>query len=285
MNSSLSVSAVFLSLAIIISSSSCKTSRKTTSTVPVATVEYKSPKTLSQELKKNEFQFEYISARFSSEMNIDSNKTSFSVSLRAKKDSVLWMSISPALGIEVARAVITKDSVKFIDRFHSQYFAGDFNYISKLLNADLDFDMIQAVLLGNSVEFYDEDDKLSSFIENNKYALSTTRRKKSKRVITRNKELKDPIQIIWLEPETYKITRVLFKDFNTDRTFDASFSKFDKVDSLLFPYRANYLINAEKKIELMIEYSKMAVNVPQTFPFSIPEKYNPIIYKEKEPGK
>ena len=260
---------------------SCKTSRKAISAAPNTNVESKGPKALSQLLRKNEFQYKWISAKFSAEMNLDSNKISVSVNMRGRKDSVIWLSVSPALGIEVARAMITKDSVKLIDRFNSQYFVGDFNYISKLLHADLDFDMIQSLLIGNSVEFYDEDDQLRSFIENNKYALSTTRRKKSKKVINnKNKELKDPIQIIWLEPATYKIGRILFKDFNTDRTFDASFSKFAVIDSLNFPYQANYEILAEKKIQLAVDYSKVIVNLPQTFPFSIPEKYKRIEYKE-----
>jgi len=34
-----------------------------------------------------------------------------------------------------------------------QYFKGDFNYINQLLNADLDFDIIQAALVGNSADF------------------------------------------------------------------------------------------------------------------------------------
>lgn len=280
MNKLISVPFAFTLLALAILSSSCKTSRKTTSATPKTAVEYKDPKVLSDLLKKNEFKFEWIAAKFSVEMDIDSNKTSFNVSMRGKKDSIIWMTISPALGIEVARAVITKDSVKLLDRFNSKFFVGDFNYISKLLNADLDFEMIQSLLIGNSVEFYDEDDQLRSFTENNKYALSTTRRRKSKRVISKNKELKGPIQIIWLAPETYKITRVLFKDFNTDRTFDAGFSKFEKVDSLYFPHQANYEIKAEKNIEIQVEYSKVSINVPQSFPFSIPEKYERIIYKE-----
>jgi hypothetical protein len=41
-----------------------------------------------------------------------------------------------------------------------QYFKGDFNYINQLLNADLDFDLIQAALFGNSADFDDDDSKM-----------------------------------------------------------------------------------------------------------------------------
>ena len=273
---------VFLLLTLVVVFPACKTSRKTVHPTVKTNVEHKSTQELSELLKKNEFSFDWITAKFSSDVIIDSNKISFNVTLRGKKDSVIWMSISPALGIEVARVMITKDTVKFIKRINNpSHFIGDFNYISKLLHADLDYDMIQALLFGNSVEFYNDDDQLRSFTENNQYALSTTRRKKSKKVLTKNKELKEPIQIIWLEPETYKISRILFKDFNTERTFDAHFSNFALIDSLAFPYQADYNIKAEKNIQMRIEYSKISLHVPQTFPFSIDKKSKRIEYQER----
>ena len=242
----------------------------------------KSAKDLEGLLKKNEFQFRWLSAKFSTDVMLDSAQVSFNVSLRACKDSVLWMSISaPIIGIEVARAMITKDSVKFMDEYHSEYFAGDFNYINKMLHADLDFDMLQSLLVGNSVEFYDEDDKLHSGTNDGRYFLSTIRKRRLRRVMEHNKELRDPAQSIWLDPQTYKIVRILFKDFNQNRTFDSDFDKFDKIDSMLFPYQLHYNIKAEKNVDIKIQYSKVSINKPQTFPFSIPSKYERIIYKEK----
>jgi hypothetical protein len=268
----------FFLIAIFIFLASCRTSRKVTGEKKPIT-DNKSAKVLSEDLKRNQFKYNWISAKFSAEVDIDSNKTSFNVSMRGRKDSVLWMSISPALGIEVARAIITRDSVKFIDRIHSVYFKGDYNYISKLLNAELDFDILQSLLVGNSVDFYDEEDKLRTFIKDNNYVLSTIRKKTLRKVINRNKELRDPLQTIWLEPETFKITRILFKDFNTDRTFDADFSKFNKVDTLLFPYMINCHIKAEKMVDFSIDYSKVSINSVQEFPFNIPNKYERIEYK------
>lgn len=233
-------------------------------------------------LKKNEFRFDWIAAKFSTEFILDSSQTSFNVNLHGRKDSILWMSITaPLIGIEVARAIVTKDSVKFIDRIHSEYFVGDFIYVNKLLHAELDFELLQSLLIGNSVDFYDDDDKLHSTINDGQYVLSTIRKRKLRKVIEKNKELKDPAQTIWLDPNTFKIVRVLFNDFNQNRTFSANFDKFDKVDSLLFPYSIHYKIKAEKNVDIKIEYSKVANNNPQLFPFSIPSKYERIVYKEK----
>lgn len=272
---------LYFSFALIVFSS-CKTRKKLAATHSQH-ITKKSAKELEQLLKKNEFRFDWISAKFSSEIILDSSQTSFNVTLRGRRDSILWMSITaPLIGIEAARAIITKDSVKFIDRIHSEYFAGDFIYVNRLLHADLDFELIQSLLIGNSVDFYEDDDKLHSSVGDGQYVLSTIRKRKLRKVIERNKELKDPAQTIWLDPQTFKIVRVLFNDFNQNRTFTANFDKFDKVDSLLFPYNMHYNIKAEKNVDIKIEYSKISINSVQSFPFSIPAKYERIVYKEKE---
>ena len=259
----------------------CKSSKKITADTHVERTDYKSARVLTQYLKANEFHFDWLSAKFDCDATIDSSKNGFNVAMRMRKDSIIWMSVSPALGIEVARAVITKDSVKFINRLNSTYFSGDFNFISKLLHTDLDYEILQSLLIGNSVEFYEEDEKLRSSTdkEKNQYLLSTVRKRQLKKVMEKNKEMKEPVQTIWLEDGTFKIVRILFQDFNTNREFDAAFGKFEKEDSLLFPHKINYLIKAEKNISIDISYSKISVNKLQTFPFSIPEKYESVIKK------
>ena len=244
-------------------------------------IEYKSSSSLLSNLKKSEFNFQWLSAKFSTEVIIDSNKVSFTVSMRSRQDSAIWMSISPALGIEAARAIVTKDSIKFIDRINSAYFVGDYNYLSKLFHTELDFEMLQSLLIGNSVAFYEEEEKLRASIDQDKYLLSTIRRRKLKRALERNKEIKEPVQRIWLDPTIFKISRILINEFNVNRSFEARFDKFNLIDSLYFPNLINYEIRAEKKISISIDYSKIVRNKPVLLPFTIPEKYAPIKFKEK----
>ncbi len=37
------------------------------------------------------------------------------------RDSAVWVSVIPALGIEMARALLTPDSLKLMDKLHDQY--------------------------------------------------------------------------------------------------------------------------------------------------------------------
>ncbi len=262
--------------------SSCKNRQKLflNKEKEICFLDYKSPRTLSNNLKNSQFIFNRLNAKLNVEAIIDSSSHSFTITLRIKKDSIIWLSLSK-LGIEGARVLITKDSVQFMNRINNSYFIGDFSYISKLLNTDLDYEILQSLLVGNNVTFYDEDEKLKSGVDDCHYFLGTIRKRKIKKA-EKGRDLKEPSQSLFLIPETYKIARILFFEFNPDRSFDAHFSNFTKIDSLqLFPQKINCVIKAQKKIDIQINYSRITLNEEQNFPFKIPENYEKSVYKEQ----
>lgn len=278
-------------LILLITASSCRITRKTTEAPrPEGSCNLKNraKDTLLDLLKKNEFRYEWISAKIDATViKPDSTEESFTVNMRARNDSAIWLSISK-LGIEGARVLVTKDSVRFMSHLpEKRSFKGDYAYINKLLGAELDFEMLQSVLLGNSVSFY-EDERYRTHIDNFtcQYLLSTIRKRKLKKVIEGNRQLREPVQSIWLNPENGKITRILFQDYEPLRTFDAHFSQFERTDSSqLQPMRIVSEITADKKSTIILEYNRVTLDKPLTFPFNIPSSYEPIIFKEKENQK
>jgi hypothetical protein len=272
---------IVLLCALVFSFSSCKNQKKIQLNNGKCILDFKNAKTLTANLQANELKFTWLNAKLSAEAMIDSSANSFTISLRMKRDSVIWMSISK-LGIEGARVYITKDSVKFITKVPGQsnkYFKGDYAYISKLLNTELDFEMLQSLLVGNSVSFYDEDEKIKPGVDNCQYTLGTIRKFK-RRKMERGKELREPAQSIFLTSENFKISRILFYEFNPDRSFDAHFGAYEKVDETqLFPMRMDYTIKAQKNVNIDLTYTKVTLNEEQSFPFKIPDNYEQIIYK------
>ncbi len=265
---------------------SCKSREKITLNNGRCILDFKNARTLTSNLKSREFKFDRLNGKLSVDAEIDSSSASFTITLRMKKDSVIWMSISK-LGIEGARMFITKDSVKFFKRplgdGGGKFFVGDYAYISKIAGTDLDFEMLQSLLIGNSVEFYDEDEKIKPGIDNCQYTLGTIRKKRLRKVMEKGKELKEPAQSIYMIPETFKIARILFYEFGPDRSFDARYSEYELKDSTqLFPMKMNYTIKAQKNVKIDITYTKLVLNEEQTFPFKIPENYEAITIKEKK---
>jgi hypothetical protein len=139
--------------------------------------------------------------------------------------------------------------------------------------------MLQSILVGNSVEFYGEEEKIKSFREDDQYVLSTVRKRKLKKVINKvneGEQVNELVQRTYLENESYKISRNLINDFSTNRTFDAKYTNFQKVDNFLFPFSQHFEINSGKKILVDIIYNKVEPETELTFPFNIPAKYESI---------
>jgi hypothetical protein len=245
-------------------------------------LDYKSAKTLVSLLNANQAEYTTFSGKIKANVTVDDKGTDFTVSLRMKKDSIIWASIS-SLGIEAIRFVTTKDSLKFIDRLHNKYFVGGYDTLGKMLNTEIDLEILQSLLVGNSVEFSMEDEKLRSGIDSCQYLLGTIRKRKLKKVIQKGKELREPAQNIWLMDSTFKISRILFREFESNREFDAKFQDYQNADlpegqtkPVSVPFSITFYIKADKKVVIYLEYSKASANKPQTFPFSIPEGYERI---------
>ena len=102
----------------------CRTNR-----VIVKPIKEKSPSFLTKRIEKNLFEYETLSFKSEVTVQMKDEKRSFKTNIRIKRDSAIWMSISPALGIEVARAIFTTDSIKLVDKWNDQYYLGDYDYI------------------------------------------------------------------------------------------------------------------------------------------------------------
>ena len=227
-----------------------------------------------EKLKENELKFDWFSAKYKLDLVIDNKKNSLSGQIRMRRDSVIWISFSPALGIEMARLVITNDSVKFLNRINKTYFVGDENIVNDFLDSNVDFDVLQSIILGNDLTYY-ENGKFRATYDSKEYHLVTAGRQKLKKYVkTQADEERIFIQNILLNPETFKITQMKIKELKKEnKKLDAAYSDFNYIDGQLFPHKINYDLVADKNIQVDLKYSKIVIDKPQVFPFKISSKY------------
>jgi hypothetical protein len=232
---------------------------------------------LFEKLKQNEFKFNWFTAKISVNYTNKGESNSFDGQIRILRDSVIWLSFTPLLGIEVFRVIITNDSVKFINRINNTYFIGDYNYVNKFLNTNIDYDVLQSFMIGNDLSFY-ENGKFRASLDGDQYKLSTAERKKLKKFVRNSQDqLKVLIQNIWIDPESFKITRADVKEIRKQNLrLEANYSVFEKVDNQFFPKRVNFDIYAEKNIHVSVEFTRININTPQLFPFRIPPSYKQV---------
>jgi hypothetical protein len=274
---------LFLVIAVVLFFASCLTVKKIKTPDPPPTTSLKKENTYSlmTKLRANNFSYHWISAHFTVDIDKDTSHDSFSGVVRIRKDSVIWMTVSALLGAYTAlHAKLDGDSVMYIDHHDEQYFKGTYDYLDTLLREDIDFELIQSVMVGNSLEFYHDTSNMKAYYDGRDYILSTVRKRRFKRLMYRNRPLhsRNEAQLIWLDATDFHIKKIRLEDFLTQHTFEASYDDFQKEDSLSnFPMHIHYEINTGKKIiKVDLKYKKVNFTNSESIPFIIPKKYEQV---------
>lgn len=229
---------------------------------------------LISQMKDNQNHFETFSAKALASITSDGKKNDIKINIRIKKDSVIWVSISAGVGIEAARVLLTKDSVLFINRLDKTFFAGNYEFINTMINAQVDFDIVQAILTGNDFTWYDYQD-LKATVVNNQYQLESAHRRKMKKYIRSHDTVSQVIyQSLWLNPISFKIEKLKIKEIkNENKKIIAEYSKFKEIESQVLPMQYNLTISAKENIEIDATLIKVDLKKELSFPFNIPSKY------------
>lgn len=91
------------------------------------------------------------------------------------QDSAAWVSIVPALGIEVARVLLTPDSLKMMDKVNDQFFLGDTAAARMKFGLQPSLSLLQQALLGRPIGLAPSE-KYRSDREEGMYVLQPARR-------------------------------------------------------------------------------------------------------------
>ena len=173
----------------------------------------------------------------------------------ARKDSIIWTSVSMPMGLEVLRIKVTTDSVYFLNRTEKTYLAENievFNDISPMITT---IGFIQAVFVGNDINLRESDD-YNIQIADGQYNLSIS--KKSKKTIKNNDEdWKVMLKDLWIDPQLFKITRYHIREYNdSKRKIDLQYSDFEEVNGKYFPKEISVDIHGDLYLKAHIEFSK-----------------------------
>jgi len=216
------------------------------------------------DLKIEEFDFDYLKAKAKFEFKNGKNDLKANANIRIKKDSLIWMSISASLGIEGARTLITQDSMVVIDRLNKQYTVLDYKELSEKYNFQINYDLLQSVLLGNLSSPIQGEDKVSKELEH----FLVLQDRGSVRMEN------------YIGLNTMKLERAQWLDLPTQNTLTINYTNFQRIEGLIFPYKnkivLEYIEPGESPLntQINIEYNRAEISdKKERFPFNIPQKY------------
>ena len=146
----------FLSLSILLTATACKGPRGANG----STLKKRSADYLMKQLIQNQVKAETFSGRAKVKYRGEDSSITVSSSIKIRKDSAIWLN-AKAFGLEAGRALIRPDSVFILDRINKQYYAKSFEWLRREYGVPVNYEGLQAMLLGNPV-FLTNDLEVSS---------------------------------------------------------------------------------------------------------------------------
>lgn len=186
----------------------------------------------------------------------DQNATAY---IRILKDSIIWISLTGALGIEGVRLQINKDSFQLMNKLEKTYQRRSISYLQDLTQVPFDFYALQEFIIGNPV-----------FIDSNVVSYKATENELLVLMV-------GPIfkHLITLENKDFKVTHSKLDDTNPlrNRTCDITYDDYENTNNFYFSTKRRVTVAEKSKLDIDIQFKAYSFDKPQDYPFSIPKNY------------
>src|ERR1035437_206001 len=111
--------------------SACKTTRLVTKT-NVPTTKSNAVAQVIKQVMKVQPQFKTANvSKMAMTFNLNERQINVSAACRIKKDSAIYLSIQPFMGIELFKAELMPDSMRVFDKMNHRYYVTDYGFISR----------------------------------------------------------------------------------------------------------------------------------------------------------
>ncbi|MBT8317935.1 MAG: DUF4292 domain-containing protein [Lutibacter sp.] len=250
-------------IVILLIVTSCKSNKDLVNSTKINNI---STKKIISNHYNNNFHQQTIYAKLNAKYRDKKTSASVSIKLRLEKDKTIWMSATK-LGIPLAKVKITPNRVVYYEKLQRTYFDGDFSLLSKWLGAELDYEKVQNILLGQAVLNLKKG-KYNSVIDKNSYQLSP---KKDNELFG---------ILFFLNPENFKLDKQEIRHPEKQQLLSVSYPNYNKIKGEQFPKNIYIRASDDKNLTTIdIEYRSVEFNRELTFPFSIPKGYKEISLK------
>jgi hypothetical protein len=212
-------------------------------------------------IKARQIYFSTFSAKAKTKLDIGGNSNDVTLNIRINRGQKIWVSITAIAGIEVARALITPDSIIIMNRLQSVYIKKQFDYIYTFTGNQINYKTLESLLVGNAIpELLNDDAALQS--------------DSSKTTLTGN--LRGLLYKLLIGPDM-KVTQTNLNDQSAGQSLQVTNNTFIQAGNRVVPSQIDMAsVVKDKKIEVNLHYVKVEFDQPLEYPFSIPSRYTPV---------
>ncbi len=286
-------------MTLVLLSTACKSGRPITlinREVPARSAE----KIIERLLARDTLQARYYTAKAGVEIEVAAEHKSFKAQVKSVRDSAAWISVIPALGIEVARMLLTPDSLKMLDKLHDQYFVGDTAAAKKRFGMQPSLSLFQQALLGKPIGL-EPTEKYRSDREDGQYVLTSKEKRRfvraaedmspgdtlardrdmgerrMERTLRKAEERDAIVYRYWVEPDSFRVSRVQIVDLVRDQTADVRYEERGGAEQGFLPTKIRITLSEPGRMASgTLEISRIDLEGPLQLNFKIPEKYEPM---------
>jgi len=238
---------------------SCHASKKASKKAEKKTVS--AAEVMMQKVAENELDAEWLSAFAKIKAKDTKKSQNFNADIRLKKDSIFWVTIYPPfIKVSVAQALITRDSIKLLDRINKKYYAKNISYLEELVNYPLDFNTLQGLILGNAITSFNE----TTVLKNDESDCC---------LMTKEEQLD---MALHLDNQSFMIKEMCVADSSKNQSISVKMSEYKDLNDKKFAHRRVIDVKTPDTYHAEIDFSKIKINEPLSFPFKASRKYEKI---------
>jgi hypothetical protein len=212
-------------------------------------------------IHKNHIDFHTFSGKLKVDFENDRQKQqNISTNIRMLKDSIIWISVSAPIIGEVARAIITPDSLKAYDKFNKRAYLRAISDAKDLLNIPFDFSTLQDMIIGNPVFLTDSIYQVVKTPAIISFSCDTT--------------MYTSLFNVFADDFQLQQSKVMDKDETRNRSCELTYGEYKEVEGRKVPFMRRIFIEEKNVTRVAMDFSRMEFNQPQTFPFNLPASYS-----------
>ncbi|CAM1334368.1 DUF4292 domain-containing protein [Tenacibaculum aestuariivivum] len=250
----------FILSIFFLSFSACTSNKKAINNL--TNIKEMSARKVAKKHVSSNFDKKTVDARLKVNYNDKEEKIAFSVRMKIKKGEIIWLKGTKF--ITVFKAKITPNRIQFYSPFYKNYFDGDFAMLKKILGANINFEQLQNMLLGQSFINVKEE-RQNVEISAKSYQLSP--RKQSELF-----EL-----FFYINPLHYKLNKQSIVNVIKKQRLDISYPTYSNNKGVFFPERININAKQPKKVtNIDITTRSVEFNTKLNVDFKMPRGYKEI---------